>query len=306
MNVFYIAITVIFGLVVAIGVGLELSKTIEDTVVYLLFWLLYIITIITFIGIITTVNFYLTMRKKEGPPGLQGEQGDRGDQGPVGKCDPGCKDDICNRAILDSVNTKLQSLNGQPVTLNNVYIKGKIKQMCSSEEFKQLAPYNGPVNLINYLKTIWDNWITAIYNAGGNAVYFETIGAENEWEWVANNPFDEIKKYDVFYWGMGPEYRPQLIDKCYNTDDNGNITGTAVTDLKTSTTDLYDFITNDDGIGAYDRASFWRPKQFTYNSVTYYPVGDIVIGPDRSDESIKIKRHIGAIKLPNKSSGTIR
>jgi hypothetical protein len=299
---------VIFALIVSIGVGIELSKTIEDTVVYLLFWILYIITIVTFIGILVTINFYLTMKSKEGPPGLQGEHGDRGDPGPVGKCDPGCKDDICNRAVLDSVMNKLQELNrGQQVTLNNVYIKGKIKQMCSSEEFKQLAPYNGPVNLMNYLKTIWNNWITAIYEAGGNNfVYFETIGAENEWEWVKNNPFDDIKKYDIFYWGMGPEYRPQLIDKCYNTDENGNITGNAITELKVSTTDLYDFIANDDGIGAYDRASFWRPKQFTYNSITYYPVGDIAIGPYRDNESIKIKRHIGAIKLPEKSPGPNR
>ena len=54
--------------------------------------------------------------------------------------------------------------------------------MCSSEEFKQLAPYNGPINLINYLKDIWKIWIGLLYDAGG-MLYFETIGAEDQFDW---------------------------------------------------------------------------------------------------------------------------
>lgn len=306
MNILYIIIIAVFGILISIGVGLELSKTIDDTITYLLFWILYVLTIITFINIVVAVYFYLAMKNKQGPPGIQGVMGDRGIVGSTGICDPTCRDNICYNNVLSSINDNLTNLNGgSSIALNNVYIKGKIKQMCSSNEFKQLAPYNGPMNLINYLNAVWKNWIDALYNAGGQT-YFETIGAETEWEWVNNNPFDDIKKYDIFYWGMGPEYRPQLIDKCYKTDENGNITGSPQQMLKLSTTDLYDFITNDDGIGAYNRASFWRPKKFTYNSITYYPLGDIVIGPDRSNETIKINRHIGAIHLPESSTGPNR
>ena len=93
--------------------------------------------------------------------------------------------------------------------MNNVYIKSKIRQMCASDEFKQLAPYNGHLNLINYLKTIWKVWFELLYEEGG-LKYFETIGAETEFEWLKENPFDELKKYDVFYWGMGKQYRPQI------------------------------------------------------------------------------------------------
>ena len=32
-----------------------------------------------------------------------------------------------------------------------------------------------------------------------------------------------------------------------------------------------------DGTGAYYDASWWRPKQTTFNNETYYPVGDVVI-----------------------------
>ena len=55
-----------------------------------------------------------------------------------------------------------------------------------------------------------------LYEQGGLR-YFQTIGAETEFEWLKENPFDEMKKYDVFYWGMGKQYRPQLVDKCYNS-----------------------------------------------------------------------------------------
>ena len=52
--------------------------------------------------------------------------------------------------------------------------------------------------ITNYLKDIWKIWIDLIYNAGG-AKYFEMLGGEMEFEWLNENPYTEIKKYDVFY-----------------------------------------------------------------------------------------------------------
>jgi len=307
MDKIYIFLIFAIGIILAIGVGLEVSKGIEEFVIYVLFWFLYIITIITFINIILVANYYITMRNKKGPPGQPGKQGDQGDKGEAGKCDASCRDSICENALTELLTEELKAKNqGVRVNINNIYIKSKIRQMCASDEFKQLAPYNGPINLINYLKDIWKIWIGLLYDAGG-MLYFETIGAEDQFDWLSNNPFDELKKYDVFYWGMGKQYRPQISEKCYTSTNgdtpNPNSSGAIVQVAKT---DLYDNITNDDNSQAFNRASFWRPKQFTYKSAVFYPVGDIVIGPKRDGEQTTSKKHVGGITLPQSMNGPAR
>ena len=200
MDTIYIFLIFAIGIILAIGVGLEISKGIDEFIIYVLFWFLYIITIITFINIVLVGNYYITMRNKTGQPGQQGPRGDQGDKGQSGLCDKGCRDSICENAITELLTKELQDRNnGVRIDINNIYIKSKIKQMCDSDEFKQLAPYNGPINLINYLKDIWKIWIEKLIDSGG-MLYFQTIGAEDQFDWLSTNPFDEIMKYDIFYW----------------------------------------------------------------------------------------------------------
>lgn len=307
MDTIYYFLIGAIGIILAIGVGLEVSKNIEDFIIYVLFWLLYIITIITFINIILVILYYINLRNKKGLPGKSGKQGDIGDKGDAGKCDPTCRDSICENALNELLLDELKQRNqGVDVKINNVYLKSKIRQMCASTEFKQLAPYNGPINLINYLKDIWRIWISLLYNSGG-ILYFETIGAEDQFQWLSNNPFDELKKYDVFYWGMGKQYKPEIVNKCYTSKDGVNPDpGSTGSILQVSTTDLYDGISTDDNSQAFNRASFWRPKQFTYRSAVFYPVGDIVVGPKRDGELTNTKKHIGAITFPETSLGPAR
>jgi hypothetical protein len=161
------------------------------------------------------------MKNKKGPRGPQGERGIKGESGPVGKCSADCKNNAGYNAIIqhivDVVNTE-EKRNGNPSTftitdLKNVYVKSKVKSICGSAEFQQMAPYKGAQTLINYLKTIWGDIIKLIYTSGG-INYLKSVGAEHDWDWTANNPWDEFKKYDIYYWGLGKEYRPQLLDKC--------------------------------------------------------------------------------------------
>jgi hypothetical protein len=300
MQPIYILLFGAIGIIIAIGVGLELSKTIEDFIVYFLFWLLYIITIATFINIIIVVNYYLVMKDKTGTPGTQGPVGDAGDSGDAGLCDPACRDSICENQILDMISTELQkkTTGSSKLRFNNIYIKSKIKQMCASDEFKQLVPYNGPYNLVNYLKDIWKIWFNNLYEAGGSK-YFETISAENEFDWLSENPFFEIKKYDVFYWGMGKQYRPKVVNKCYDSIDGNNPDLTSSGSiLRVSKTTLYDKLGDDSGARAVNRVSFWRPRQFTYKGAVYYPVGDLAIGPSTKNDNIRTTKYVGRISFP--------
>jgi hypothetical protein len=312
MDNIYLIILFAIGIIVVIGIGLEISKNIDETVIAILFWFLYIITVITLINIVLVINYYMTMRNKTGPPGQQGKQGDQGDKGEAGKCDADCRDRYCTTRMLDPQNgiipTKLRELNqGISVDLNNIYIKSKVHQICASEEFKQLAPYNGPNNLVSYLESIWKLWIEEIYKSGGT-LFFQTIGAEEQFNWQAGNPFDEIKKYDVFYWGMGRQYRPKMIEKCYASRDgetaDPNYKDTLV--VKIGKTDLYDYIGNDQGSGSQQTATFWRAKQYIYRGTVFYPVGDVVMGPVRDYGQNQRERHVGIIKYHLPLDGPLR
>jgi hypothetical protein len=165
------------------------------------------------------------MKDKTGPRGPRGPRGDMGDTGNDGKCSSGCRNQICVKSIKDNMVeliNKLEKESGNPNSdftsedIRNVYLKEKIKSMCNSNEYQQLIPYKGAKNLIAYMSNIWGEITERIYNAGGIA-YFKTIGAENDWDWVEENPWNEFKKYDIYYWGLTKEYRPQLKDKCDNS-----------------------------------------------------------------------------------------
>jgi hypothetical protein len=315
MDSIYILFIFIIGLIIAVGVGLELSKEIDEFIIYLLFWMLYIITIITFVNIGLVINYYLNMKNKTGPPGPQGSTGDRGDKGDTGLCDENCRDSICEKEITDMITEGLKDKNnGEVVKLNNVYIKSKIRLMCSSKEFKDLYPHNGPYNLINYIKEIWSIWFNLIYESGGNT-YFENVGAESDFDWLKENPFDELKKYDIFYWGMGKQYKPHIIDMCYtntksNTDSNNNTNYNYI--VRASNTNYYKYLGNDkkevinpeedEDIGALNDVSFWRAHQFTYKENTFYPVGDIAIGPIRDNDYVDSQRTVGTLTVPGGNS----
>ena len=301
MQSIYVLFLGAIGIIIAIGVGLQLSNDIDEFIIYLLFWMLYIISIITFINIILVANYYLNMRNKTGPVGLPGRQGKRGEKGDSGLCDPGCRDNVCETAVTDMIINELKTKNnGAVVKLNNVYIKSKIRLMCTSDEYKQLTFHNGALNLLNYVKGIWKIWFDVIYKSGG-LKYFENVGAESDFEWLSDNPFDELKKFDIFYWGMGKQYRPIINEKCYNSTDGNTINSNYI--LKVSKTNSYEPLGNDTGSGAYHNVSFWRAKPFTDKNNVYYPVGDLAVGPSRANEGGFRTIKIGDLELAINGTG---
>lgn len=298
MILFYIVLGII-GILGFFAVGFSISEEIENSTVYMLFWMLFTITFFTLINIIMTVFYYLTVKEKKGVKGPRGQVGEQGEMGETGSCEASCRDNICINTIKESMRKKLKELSGKDIPIENIYLHSKLKQMCGSPEFKEVAPYNGPINLISYLSEVWDTWVELIYNSGG-LKYFQTLGAETEWEWVANNPFDEMKKYDVFYWGMGKEYRPRHINSCAKDI-------VANRDLvKVCKTNNFIYLANTDGTGSTQSASFWRPKMVTFKGVNYYPVGDIVIGPNTTNDNIKTDRYVGDIKINTSARGPNR
>lgn len=198
-----------------------MSSNMNNWVEILLFWIMYITTILSILVIGVSIIFFNILRKKKGRPGKRGDKGDPGDKGETGSCEPGCRNDICYKTVIDAIILEVNKLDGNPtppIELKNVYIKEKVKQICGSDEFQKFVPIRGAPALIEYLKSKWIEWIRLIYESAGRR-YFESIGAENEFEWQKNNPFNEIKKYDMFYWGLSEYYRPKVANRCVKNTD---------------------------------------------------------------------------------------
>jgi hypothetical protein len=213
--IWVVSITIV-AVIILIFVGVEFSRGLDDYPELIIFWLLYSITIFTIINVIISSYFYFALRNKKGPTGSRGDTGEAGNVGEAGLCAVDCRNKICRDKIMTDILDQINKEAGNPdppIKLNNVYIKQRVKQMCNSREYNEYSPYRGPNDLIKFLGNTWREWVSAIYKAGGRQ-YFESIGAENEWKWVKDNPFNEIKKYDIFYWGMGKGYRPQIHSKC--------------------------------------------------------------------------------------------
>ena len=215
---------IVVGLLLAIFIGINLSSNIDDVVLYFLFWLMYIITIFTFVAIGSAVYFYSVVRNKKGPDGARGPRGDKGKTGLAGNCNKNCGESLCYDTIVEEIvkildKNEINNGGFKLSSFKNVYLKSKIKSICGSPEFTEYAKSGGSANLINYLKQIWAEMTQLIYDSGGGSenggiIYFKTIGAENTWNWLENNPFDEFKKYDIYYWGLGKDYQPRIEEDC--------------------------------------------------------------------------------------------
>jgi len=216
---------IVVGILFLIIGGISLASGIKDTITYMLYWFMYLISIATFGNILLTIYYYYIMKDKTGPRGSTGPRGDMGNIGKDGQCNTNCRNQICVKGIKDNIVEILNNLEKNDGNYNtdfttedlrNLYIKEKINSMCQSTEFQQLIPYKGAKNLIAYMSNIWGKVAEDLYNSGG-VNYFKTIGAENDWDWLEENPWNEFKKYDIYYWGMTKEYRPQIKDKCDNS-----------------------------------------------------------------------------------------
>jgi hypothetical protein len=222
-----LATTIFFlvvGLLLAIVVGVNLSSNIVEIEMYFMFWLMYIITLATLSNVGLSIYYYFQTRHKAGPRGNRGPRGDPGDPGSSGKCDPNCRNKICSESVLEQMTQQIRQLSGdarfQSSDINNAYIRKTITRICGSPQFQQLAPLKGPAALIDYIKGIWRDITQRLYEEGGQR-YFRTVGAEQAFDWQSgNNPWDEFKKYGIYYWGLDKSYRPTIE---YMNDKDGTV-----------------------------------------------------------------------------------
>ena len=300
MNIYWIFLTIILFCIYVLF-GLHITESLETVSQQLLTWVIYTILWGSFINIFTLGYFWSVIREKTGPYGLRGQEGEIGKEGIQGECSINASQAYCMKSINDYINELYKTKNNKDI-LNEetqrfpcVYLNEKVIKMSGSRQFQVIVANlsndnKGIDSIVNYLKSIWLIWFDLLYNSTSEpGVWFEDEYGDENNNWVGTNPFDEIKKYDVYYWGITSNFRPLKAEICRTTSTykNSKLPQQNLPEaprLKIIETNNYEWVSNDAGSRAYYDATWYRPIKQTYENETYYPVGDIVIQQQDSIE----------------------
>jgi hypothetical protein len=289
---FWYYLTIIFIGFAFLIFGHKISNEIYNPIIYILFWVVYIITILTVINSIFNLYVYLSINKKVAPSGEKGQQGQVGDQGDDGECDYDMKLkkyihkiltelDKHYNIILNKANEKITGVvsKNSSANINNKYIKDTLRRILKSKQFIEIAQTQNVIKVIDYITEIFKRWLEILANADKSEGkkhlkdYMEIYGEQVQWEFITNpdnNPFNEIEKYDIYYWGLNKEFYPIKLKVCKKQPrEKSNKM------FKAIKTNLYREIYTDKGTGARKSLSVWLSDPVKIEDDTFYPIGPI-------------------------------
>jgi hypothetical protein len=300
MIVLYI-LFILIVLMISIYVGLQISTSINDPMLYVLFWIVYLIICMSLANGIAITYFWNILQTKTGPPGFRGPEGDIGNSGIKGKCLSTCSTKTCSINLRKVVEDELERLNkGVPVKLTNSMLLFKIDQMCNSKDYEIVAPMKGPNNVLSYMTEKWIIWINLIYNAAG-IDFFTNESAEDDYNWPTGvNPFDEISKYDLWNWGLTRDFEPLAIEICNDPSKSNEFPKHNKQRFKYIYTNSYSWVVDDYKSKARLDVSIWKPNQAIFENERYYPVGYVAVGPARWGEYGSAPKFADSIRVTGK------
>lgn len=306
MIVLYI-LFILIVLMISIYIGLQISTSINDQLLYILFWIVYLIVCMSLANGIAITYFWNILQTKTGPPGFRGPEGDPGNPGLKGKCQSTCSTKTCSINLRKVVEDELERLNGGvPVKLVNSMLLFKLDQMCNSKDYEIVAPMKGPNNVLQYMTDNWINWTKLIYDSAG-VDFFTNESAEDDYDWPKGvNPFDEISKYDLWNWGLTREFEPLALEICNDPTKSNEFPKENKRKFKYIYTNSYSWVLDDWRSKARLDVSIWIPNQAIFENERYYPVGYVAVGPARWGEYGGAPKFADAVRVngtgPDKST----
>ncbi len=301
----------ILGACVLFYLGVVMSRGIINHTAYGLFWVIYIITIITFGNTVFNYYTYVDIGSKVGIRGSEGEPGIEGDKGDDGECDRDCTLKSYSLVAENRLNKEYNKIIGKyigsepnpPKKINNKYIKDLIRRIVDSVQFREISQIKHPNIVLQYVVEHFVRWFELIINADESEGkkhfqdYMDVYGEHVEWETIIkdkNNPFHEIEKYDVFYWGLDKEFHPIKIQSCENIEKEEKKKAEPTGPLKVFRSNLYsgrDY--NDEKTGAKRDVSTWTPESITISGQKLQPLGTVAISRHRDSGGGRFIEQIG-------------
>lgn len=288
---------------------------------------IWIATFVTLQGF-SLSDYYLGEYKiKKGEPGEKGTRGLRGKIGSNKTCDiKECTKEICYKKILDFCSKKIRKylrnkgaiLHNSP-SFNNKFLRTKMKKLCKSKQFIRMIKKQGAGKAYSYVYKIWGEWLNILLKYENGQLFIEneylndndfnnmiteadktyadfkdleTSGTPSQGK---ESPFDEIKKYDMWYWGESNAAMPKIIYKCEIEDKTNTL-------KKVESNHYHDLWENKHARQAYvnkgtlekdtcikqnkyvpylqkgtPNISMYRPETLEINADLYYPLGDVIM-----------------------------
>lgn len=348
MNVLWLFFMIVI-FCIYILIGLHITDGIDSFIQTLLTWVIYTLMCTTFLNVFLLGYFWSVVYNKRGPTGLRGPIGERGPLGIEGKCELDLVEAYLIKELMQYIDDMYYSkknrhiLNQNTYTIPCRYVNNKIAVMAGSRQYKTIyknlyVSYNPQLygtdnfntdtqqtdtkpiqSIISYLKNIWRQWFNLIYDATtipGEWFNNPSPNADETYKWKTGvtNPFIEIRKYDVYYWGITRNFRPLRAEICRGNDYQNSklpiINQVLEPRLKYIKTNDYYKVGDSEKSGSRQfiwnspnenpESSWWSPNKVSINSTTYYPIGDVmtvdVLGHKKNG-----KTFAGDIQYENKS-----
>ena len=229
------------------------KMTTKNTFLKILLLALGIFTLATLLFISFTFYSYQVTKIKKPPMGIKGEVGLRGAKGSNGICKGSCDNNLCYkkimRVIIETYNSWREIKGVEKLSryqeINNLYIKSKIKQLCNAKKYKKLLEKDGVDKVDKFIHNLWKKWILMIlkYEKGMEFLDsehltdsdFDVMITEKDKKYCSfdnmqsdgtptrgeESPFDEIKKYDIWYWGGSSLLKPKVVNTCDPIKEKG-------------------------------------------------------------------------------------
>jgi hypothetical protein len=276
--------------------GLYLTDGLVDFKIIAMTWVIYTCLWITVGTVFLLAYFWGTLRTKTGPYGIRGVSGERGVQGLDGTCSVTATQSEAIKQVNELIDKFYQEktgnsmLNQETQAFINNYLTNKISTVAGSKQYRIMytdasALGKTPQEVINYVKGIWKEWVNIIYDA--NPAWYLDEYADEDYSWSSNgseNPFTEIKKYDMYYWGLSTSFRPMKAEVCRSSAgyESSKFPIKPQARLKIIQSNDYMKLTDDWHTRGNPDASWWRARTITIGDDTYYPTHDIITAGDRN------------------------
>ena len=278
-------------------------------------------SLILFIGIFGSITLFLfsdyQRKQYKNIKPSRGFKGPRGKIGEPGKaandvCDKRqCREDIIFNKVLNTINNKVYSTKSHPSSIKNDYIKNKIKLIISSDQFNEYQERTNFDTTLKYVLKNWEKCIDHILKHPKGRYFLENRGLDdNDFDYLLNNdndksPFDEIKHYDMWYWGEPESSKIKVQYRCDVDFSKGGISY-----IKELESNQYDLIwrsstakqtkENQKGNVIYNPyqnkgnniISIYRPKILTTDKGVFYPTSDLVLKGDIDEHK---KQNLGDV-----------